>query len=125
MDIPVKVIYDILNASPLFKKIPMYFNQIEEKTIQKRVIPLIRITELPATYNDTYASNLPTAVVSTIQVDLWVNTLQDANSYYYEIDKLLAQHGVMLSTGGVDYDPDYKTTRIYKRYTLAQTINFA
>lgn len=122
LKIPVKVVYDILRGSTKFNTIKTFLNRVPESMVDVKNLPMIRVVELN-TFNESYASNKPLLIESTVQVDIWCKDIAQANQLYYEVDSLMADHNIMLDLGGMDEDPDFKgTSRIYKRYTVTQRI---
>ena len=84
--LPIMMIADVLeNALP---EINWFVNQVEEGQQTNPSYPLGRIVELGGEYLD-YASEQPTYLTTTVQVDVWVRDVQQLNQYYFLLDIML------------------------------------
>lgn len=121
MKTAVAQVYEILNESTLFKDVDIYSNAIPEVALTSPQLPLARIVELQGAYTNS-ASNNPHAIVFYIQLDIWVKSLKDVDTYYFPTDELMRANSWECIYTEQANDPDLKDTkRIIKRYTA--TIN--
>ena len=126
INIPIKIVYDILSNSETFKDYNIYLMDVDEDFSKlDTLLPIIRINEVNS-YQNGFSSNLPNSMSISTQVDIWAKSIKELNNIYYEIDKVMAKEGWACYTSGIDKDTDFNDTpRIYKRYRTQQQINFA
>lgn len=87
-------------------------------------LPLIRICELQSDYGD-YASDNPLTLTFDVQVDIWVESLTEADALYYPIDELMRENEWSCVYSELTTDSDLKESpRIIKRYEAIRTIEF-
>lgn len=117
MKTAVAQVYDILTESKLMTNVDIYTNSIPETALTQPKLPIARVVELQGAYTNS-ASNNPHAIVFYIQFDLWVDTLQDVDKYYFQIDKLMRDNGWECTYTEQTDDTDLKQAkRIIKRYS--------
>lgn len=108
--------------SQAYPDIDWYVNFVPEAEQTIPSLPLGRITEVGYTH-DSYASNDPLMMETTIQVDVWFKTLSEAQEIYYDMDKLFYGNYNSLSYSEIGTDPDIENApRIIKRYTITRNI---
>lgn len=121
MKLAVGQVYDILTVSTLMKNVDIYTNSIPETALTKPDLPIARIVELQGAYTNS-ASNNPQAISFYVQVDMWVDTLQDVDKYYFSVDEIMRANGWECTYTEQADDPDLQQAkRIIKRYSA--TIN--
>lgn len=122
--LPVKEVYEIL-VSELegLTEDNTFMNTVPEDYQKKEILPISRISEI-STIHTYYASNLANGMVMAIQVDIWTAKLVDIETYYLEIDKLMARYGWSTTVSFHDTDPDFdNTNRLVKRYKKTRQIS--
>lgn len=122
MNIPIKQVFDILSEQEELKPINFHLNYIPEAEQFLEKLPVGRLVEIDTTYTD-YASNDPLSLEFCVQVDLWFSSLQEANSYYFLIDRLMRENEWQCAYSELTTDEDLeKCPRIIKRYYTIQRI---
>lgn len=122
MNIPIKQVFDILSDQEELNPINFYLNYIPEAEQLLEKLPVGRLVEIDTTYTD-YASNDPLSLEFCVQVDLWFSSLQEANKYYFLIDKLMRKNNWQCAYSELTTDVDLeKCPRIIKRYYTIQRI---
>lgn len=125
MNMPVKIVFDILKQSEQFKGYPIFMLDVPDEFQTVAKLPLIRINEVDS-YQSSFNSNMPSSQGISVQIDIWCANMQQANDFYYALDKLMATKQWMNNLGGTDKDPDFNNTiRLYKRYSTTQRLNFS
>lgn len=120
MKLTTTLVTEILNSA--YPDIEWYVNFVPEAEQTIPSLPLGRVVELGSTHSD-YASNKPWALYASIQVDVWVKTPQEAESMYYEMDKLFMNNESSMSYSEIGTDPDLQNAvRIIKRYYIRRDI---
>lgn len=118
MKTAVSYVYDILNEET---DIDFYTNSVPESAITKPVFPIGRIVEIQGNYTNK-ASDNPLSIQFVTQVDVWVESLEDVDKYYYSIDSLMRANNWECIFSEQTDDPDLEgAKRIIKRYSA--TIN--
>lgn len=124
MNMPVKVAYDILKGSEQFKAYTIFMLDVPAESRNKVNLPIIRINEVDS-YQSSFNSNMPSSQGMSVQIDIWCANIKQANEFYYQLDKIMAQNKWMNTLGGTDKDPDFNDTiRLYKRFSTTQRLNF-
>lgn len=120
MKLPILMIAEVLEES--IPEINWFVNQIEEEKQVNPPYPLGRIVELSGDYID-YASEQPNYLTTSVQVDVWVRDVQEANKYYFLLDKVMREQGIQCTYTEETQDHDLKEgRRIIKRYVLSQRV---
>jgi len=122
LNIPIKQVFDILSDQEELNPINFYLNYIPETEQLLEKLPLGRLSEIEMIYTD-YASNSPFSLEFCVQVDLWFSSLQEANKYYFLIDKLMRKNNWQCAYSELTTDEDLeKCHRVIKRYYTIQRI---
>ena len=122
MNIPIKQVLDILSNQVELEPINFHLNFIPEDNQLLEKLPMGRLVEIDTTYTD-YASNDPLSLEYCVQVDLWFSSLQEANEYYFLIDKLMRENEWQCVYSELTTDTDLENcNRIIKRYYTTHRI---
>lgn len=114
--------YEVLNNS--MKEIDFYTNSIPDSDLTKPNLPLGRIVELQGQYTNS-VSNTPQAITFYIQVDIWVDTLEEVSEYYFKVDEIMRTNGWDCTYTEQTDDKDLPDSkRIIKRYFGTINIEF-
>lgn len=123
MKTAVGQVYDILTESVLMKNVDIYTNSVPETALTKPELPLARVVELQGAYTHS-ASNNPQAIVFYVQLDIWVDTLQEVDTYYFPVDELMRANGWECTYTEQADDPDLQQAkRIIKRYSATLNLD--
>lgn len=117
MKTAVSLVYDILKETD----IDFYTNSVPNSALTKPTYPLGRIVEIQGRYTNR-ASDNPFSIQFTTQVDVWVDSLEEVDKYYYSLDSLMRANDWECIYSEQTDDPDIEgAKRIIKRYSA--TIN--
>lgn len=120
MELTTTIVATALNET--YPEIDWYVNFVPETEQTVPSLPVGRIVEIGMTH-DNYASDRPLSMYTTIQVDIWVKTLSEAEAIYYEMDELFMNNNANLSYSEIGTDPDLDNcTRVIKRYYIRRDI---
>lgn len=120
MKIAVVDAYEFLSQSKLMKDVDIYTNSVPESEFSNPKLPLARIVELYGEYDD-FSSDSANTVTHSIQLDLWVDTLDEVEKYYFDLDVTMAIHNWQCTYTEQTDDPDLENSkRIIKRYKKTQ-----
>lgn len=120
MELPILTVATILDEA--LPEINWYVNDVPKEKINIPSLPLGRIVEISGHY-DGFASNDPTALVTYVQIDVWVKDMSELNKYYYTIDKALRDEAIQCMYTEQTNDIDFENTRrIIKRYSITQRV---
>lgn len=121
MKTAVSQVYSILDKAQELTEINFYTNSVPESSQTIPDLPIGRIVELYGSYED-FASNNPLSISFSVQVDVWVSTLKEVDTFYFLIDEIMRLNGWQCTYTEQTDDEDLKNAkRIIKRY--ATTIN--
>lgn len=116
MKTAVALVYELLNSTQLFNDVDIHTNAIPDSALTSSKLPIARICEIQGNYSD-FVSDNPLSITFSIQLDIWVESLQEVEKYYYEVDKIMRDNGwnciYSEQADGVDLP---QTKRIIKRY---------
>lgn len=120
MQLATTYFYEQLSSE--FPDVDFHVNEIPEVEETRPPLPVGRIVEIGMNY-DNFASNYPLSTASTVQIDLWFESLREAEEYYYSLDAFLLNDDVYCIYSEINRDYDFPDTiRIIKRYILDREI---
>lgn len=120
MKLPILLVAETLEAA--LPEINWFVNQVEEEQQTNPQYPLGRIVQINGEY-DSYASQNPNYLNTSVQVDVWVRDVEEASKYYFKLDEVMRANNVQCDYTEETQDLDLKNgRRIIKRYTISQRI---
>lgn len=121
MKTAVSLVYDILNQET---DIDFYTNSVPNSALTKPTYPLGRIVEIQGNYTNR-ASDNPWSIQFVVQVDVWVDSLDAIDKYYYSLDSVMRANDWECIYSEQTDDPDLEgAKRIIKRYSATINIEF-
>lgn len=124
MNTATTMVYEILNDSDAMQGIDFFTNSVPEEHRVLDNLPVGRIVELQGEYGN-FASGDPRTITFYVQVDIWLKNQEQAERYYYVIDKLLREQGWLNDYSSLEEDPDLQPAkRIVKRYNGTLHLTF-
>lgn len=120
MELTTTIVTRALDA--VYPEVNWFVNYVPETEQTVPALPVGRVVEVGMTH-DNYASDRPMSMDTTIQVDVWLKTLGEAEAMYYAMDELFMNNKASLVYSEISNDPDLANcTRVIKRYYIRRDI---